>query len=157
MTDRVLEFTVEGVAATKGSGRALISKSTGRAIFKPDNPRTKSWQKTVATAAMIAQRLQGHAQMFTAGPVLVAMVFYLPRPQALLSRKTAAIAIPHVKKPDVDKAARAICDALTKTVWTDDSQVTDLIARKRYCVAGEAPRVVIRVRPADAGGLYGRS
>jgi crossover junction endodeoxyribonuclease RusA len=152
---RVLEFTVAGAAATKGSGRAIVSKSTGRAMYLPDNPRTKDWQGAVAWSAAMAIRQHNNTVPFPIGPLVLAVVFYLQRPKALLTKSKAPIAIPHVKKPDADKLARAVFDALSGVAWTDDSQVTDLIARKRYCAAGEFPRAVIRVRAAaPAGGLY---
>lgn len=153
MTDRVFEFTVAGKAATKGSGRTVTSKSTGRAIYLPDNPRTKDWQATVGWSAAAA--IGGGGIPFPSGPVVMAVVFYLPRPKALLTRKHATRDVPHVKKPDLDKTVRAAFDALSGIAWTDDSQVTDLIARKRYCAAADYPRAVIRVRRADlGGGLY---
>lgn len=153
----VLEFTVAGKAATKGSGRTVTSKSTGKAIYLPDNPRTKDWQASVGWSAAAAISAQGGAIPFPTGPVVMAVVFYLPRPKALLTKRNAPLAIPHVKKPDLDKTVRAAFDALSGIAWTDDSQVTDLIARKRYCAATEFPRAVIRVRAADGGGgLYGR-
>lgn len=152
---RVLEFVVAGAAATKGSGRAVVSKTTGRAMYLPDNPRTKDWQAAVGWSAAAA--IRGGGIPFPVGPVVLAVVFYLPRPKSLLTKRNAPIAIPHVKKPDLDKLLRAAGDSLTGIAWADDSQVTDVIARKRYCAAGEFPRCVIRVRvPAPVGGLYGR-
>lgn len=148
----VLEFTVVGIATPKGSGRAVLSRSTGRAIFKPDNPKTKGWQSTIAATAAIALQRPEYADCrFIDGPVVFSAVFYLPRPKRLLGRRTAALAVPHVTKPDLDKLVRAAKDALTGVVWTDDSQVTDVIARKRYCGATEFPRAVLRVRRADGG------
>jgi crossover junction endodeoxyribonuclease RusA len=125
-------------------------------MYLPDNPRTKDWQAAVGWSAAAA--IRGGGIPFPLGPVVMAVVFYLPRPKALLTKSKAPMAIPHVKKPDVDKLLRAAGDALSGVAWTDDSQVTDLIARKRYCAAGTFPRVVIRVRAAElaAGGVYGR-
>ncbi len=160
---RVLEFTVVGLPQTKGSTKsfAYTPKGGGRPRVKTmnDNPKNRGWQQTIAQAAAIElQRSQHAGCRFTEGPVMLAVVFYLPRPKALLTKRNAGLPIPHVKKPDTDKLARACKDALTGVVWTDDSQVTDLIARKRYCAAGTFPRVVIRVRAAEPapGGLYGR-
>jgi Holliday junction resolvase RusA-like endonuclease len=158
VTERVLEFTVAGKAATKGSGRTVVSKSTGRAIYLHDNPRTKDWQAAIGWSAAAAIRALGGGIPFPTGPVFMAVVFYLPRPKSLLTTRKAPLVIPHVKKPDVDKTLRAAFDSLSGIAWTDDSQVTDVIARKRYCAATEFPRAVIRVRAADGGGgLYARS
>lgn len=158
---RVLEFVVVGLPQPKGSTRAFVPQKWAReavaqgraprAIVTSDNPKNEGWQRTIANcAALELTRSVNAGCRFTEGPVVLAIVFYLPRPQALLTKSKAGQAIPHVKKPDLDKLARAAKDALTGVVWTDDSQVTDLIARKRYCAAGEFPRVVIRVRAALA-------
>lgn len=159
---RGIEFTVAGVAAPKGSARAYTytrSAAKGGGIgarVDHDNPRTKYWQREVGLAAHVA-RVAAKAPLFT-GAVFIAAVFYLPRPKRLLTALRAPLAIPHVSKPDTDKLARSLCDALTGVLWTDDAQVTDLIVRKRYCGAADAPRAVIRVRVAHAeGGLYGRN
>jgi Holliday junction resolvase RusA-like endonuclease len=152
---RVLQFTVAGIAATKGSGRTVVSRSTGKAIYLHDNPRTKDWQAAVGWSAAAAIAALGGGMPFPSGPVTMAVVFYLPRPKALLTKRHAAIDVPHVKKPDLDKTVRAAFDALSGIAWTDDSQVTDLIARKRYCAAGAISHAVIRVRAsALAGGPY---
>ncbi|MEK5432628.1 RusA family crossover junction endodeoxyribonuclease [Lysinibacillus sp. FSL R7-0073] len=34
--------------------------------------------------------------------------------------------------PDIDNLAKGIKDGLSKVIWRDDSQVTELIARKWY-------------------------
>jgi len=58
----------------------------------------------------------------------------------------------HTKKPDFDKLYRAIGDSITKAgVIRDDAR----IARpgdsyKRYCRAGESPRVEITIRQLEA-------
>jgi Holliday junction resolvase RusA-like endonuclease len=43
---------------------------------------------------------------------------------------------------------------LSKVIWYDDSQVTDLIARKRYCANGEHPRAVITVRETQHSSKF---
>lgn len=160
--NRVLEFTVVGLPQTKGSTKsfAYVPKEGGRPRVKTmnDNPKNRGWHQTIAQTAAIELRRPQHAGCrFMEGPIVLAVVFYLPRPKSLLTKRKALVSIPHVTKPDTSKLARAAEDALTGIVWTDDSQVTDLIVRKRYCAAGEFPRAVIRVREAAlAGGLYGR-
>jgi Holliday junction resolvase RusA-like endonuclease len=68
----------------------------------------------------------------------------MPRPQSLPKRVTA-----HVKKPDVDKLSRCLLDSLKGVVWTDDSQVIVLSARKYYADAGSMPRAEIVVEAAE--------
>lgn len=149
----VLTFTVVGLPQTKGSGRAIVSKTTGRAFYKPDNPKTKSWQQTIAATASVALLRQEHRGCrFTEGGLYLEVGFYLPRPKALMTKTKAVMTFPHTKKPDLDKLIRATKDALSSVVWSDDAQVVHVVARKRYCAADEFPRAVIRVQHAVAEG-----
>lgn len=156
MTDRVLEFTVVGIAIPKGSTRAFVIKGKNgaapRAITTAANKKTHGWQQTIANCAALELTRAKHAdcRFFQSEPIALNVVFYLPRPKALLTRRLASQDVPHTKKPDLDKLARACKDALTGVVWTDDAQVVDLVARKRYCAAGENPRAIIRVRSMAA-------
>jgi Holliday junction resolvase RusA-like endonuclease len=59
------------------------------------------------------------------GQVAVRLVFYLPRPKRM--RRPA----PTVK-PDLDKLARAVLDALSGVAYEDDAQVCHLVATKHY-------------------------
>ncbi len=72
----------------------------------------------------------------------------MPRPVSTPKRVTP----PAVKKPDLDKLARAILDALTHTVIADDSQVVELYAHKRLAEIGEAPRARITVHAYPPAG-----
>lgn len=149
----VLHFTVVGVPVPKGSTRSFVVAPKGgkpRAVTTGDNPKTKGWQQNIAnSAALELLRAHNRGLRFDDGPIALDCWFYLPRPLALMTRSKALLDHPHVKKPDLDKLARACKDALTGVVWSDDSQVTDLYAHKRYCAAGAFPRVVIAVRRAS--------
>lgn len=48
------------------------------------------------------------------------------------------------KRPDVDNLGYLVTNALKEIVYQDDSQITDLILRKRY---SENPRTVVKVIP----------
>jgi len=65
-------------------------------------------------------------QKIMRGPVSVALVFHLIKPQSAPKKKV----IYPIKRPDLDKLVRAAMDALTGTIVMDDSQVTVLIAKK---------------------------
>ena len=169
MSGRVLMFTVVGVAVPKGSTRAFVPQKWARAavaqgrapraIVTSDNPKTKGWQQTIANcAALELLRAENVHCRFPEGPVVLEVAFFLPRPQALLTKANAARRIPHVKKPDLDKLLRSTKDALTGVVWTDDSQVVKVNAMKHYCAPGDYPAAIIRVR--DVGPeeqIYGQS
>ncbi len=92
------------------------------------------------------EAVRGEAQRMFArgpldGPVRVAVSFYFIAPKS--TRRTA----PYVR-PDLDKLVRAVLDGLTMAgAFSDDAQVTEIIARKSY---GTRPGAAIRVSPADA-------
>ncbi len=69
--------------------------------------------------------------------------FRMPRPKSTPKATPAA-----VKRPDLDKLARAVLDAITGTVLVDDSQVVDLSASKRLAEVGESPGALISVWPS---------
>jgi Holliday junction resolvase RusA-like endonuclease len=50
-----------------------------------------------------------------------------------------------VTKPDVDKIARCVLDALTGVVYGDDAQVAALDIRKRVAAQGLPAETIIRV------------
>lgn len=93
------------------------------------------WRERVALAA------HGHGFELLSGPVMVTLEFIRPRPVSTPKSRTP----PAIKKPDLDKLARAILDALTGIAFSDDSQVTRLVADKRIAEIGETPGVHIMV------------
>ena len=138
-----LKFLAFGVPQPKGSAKAFIPKGWKRAIVTSDNPKNKGWQQIVAEAATTALAEAG-GQMVE-GPVSLVVDFFLPKPKSA-PRK----AIPHLKKPDLDKLVRSVKDALTKVAWADDSQVVRITASKTYAPVGHAPGVRVEVFDLDA-------
>lgn len=152
-----LRFVVIGVPIPKGSTRSFVITPKGggkpRAVTTGANAKTKGWQQIIAEGASIElQRAEQQGFFIGQGPVNLCVYFYLPRPKALLTKSKVWRAVPHTKKPDLDKLVRAAKDALSKIVWSDDAQVTDVTAGKRYCAAEESPRAVITVRRAAQEG-----
>jgi Holliday junction resolvase RusA-like endonuclease len=116
---RTVSFSVAGAAKPKGSWRALPNWKTGRVQFLPDNANSKDWHDQVAFVARQTQ------QTMLAGPLVLIVTFYLPRP------KRHALPFP-TGKPDIDKLVRNVADALTGVLYLDDAQIVDVIAFKRY-------------------------
>jgi Holliday junction resolvase RusA-like endonuclease len=140
-----VRFVVPGVAATKGSTRAFIPKGWNRPVITNNDPRAKAWQQLIAQHASDALAAS-NLQPFADGAMILDVWFYFPRPQKLLTKKYAAIDVPHTTKPDADKCLRVVKDALSRVVYRDDSSVIDAYVHKRYCAAGELPRAEITVR-----------
>lgn len=125
-------FFVAGVPATKGSTKSFRSSNSRRIVTKSDNPRTKSWQRTVGLAARAAGCRPAD------GPIKVSMEFRLQRPLSHRGTGRNASTIrpgaprAHTSKPDADKLIRAVLDGLTRVAWEDDAQVVEIAARKTY-------------------------
>lgn len=112
-----------GTPIGQGSLRTFTSKA-GRTFVTSDSKKMKPWRQDVADLAREA------GARIRLGAVHVLITFYLPRPTA--KRRNKRLIVHPDVKPDIDKLARAILDALTRIAWKDDGQVTDLSIRKTY-------------------------
>lgn len=129
-----LSLFVPGKPAPQGSKRHV-----GKGVMVESSKSLKPWRESIRWA-VLAERREPDLKT---GPVGVLLTFVMPRPTSTPKRRTP----PAVKRPDIDKLARALLDALGSAgVWTDDSQVTDLWATKRLAEIGETPGVHITVR-----------
>lgn len=135
-----LTITVVGIARPQGSARAFVPKGWKRPVITSDNRSLKGWRDLVASAASEAIQASGWTQ--PEGPVRLMANFYLPRPKSLAKKDR-----PHVTKPDLDKLARSLGDALSGVAYKDDNQVVQLKCSKAYAAPGEAPHAVIVVAP----------
>ena len=146
----MIEFFVPGLPITQGSKRAFINKYTGRAQMIEDNVKLKPWRWTVGVTAAMAMAKRPHIK----GPVRIRLQFLFPRPKSHYGTgrnydklKDKAPAVP-TGKPDLDKLQRAVFDALTHVVWTDDAQVTEVFAMKRY---NQEPGVLVAIECDQTG------
>lgn len=131
-----IEFEARGIPQPKGSTKAFMRQGMRFPVVTNDNLKTKPWVETVKLMA------QQHAlEQMTIGPVQLWLHFTMPRPKAHYNAKgvlKASATIGHTKRPDLDKLARAVKDALKGVLYADDAQVTALTAEKAY---GETPGV----------------
>lgn len=111
---------VPGRPAPQGS-KSFKGMRGGKPILVESSDYLAPWRETVAWHARAVSR------GLTAGPITLTLTFVLPRPVATPKKRTP----PAIKYPDVDKLSRAVLDALTGIAFANDSQVTDLRARKR--------------------------
>jgi Holliday junction resolvase RusA-like endonuclease len=145
-------FTVFGIAQPQGSARAFMPKGARFPVITTDNKQLKGWRQLVAQE--VSRALNGRAAssqwpagQLLDGPIRIVAAFYLPRPKSLRGKPKA-----HLTRPDVDKLARAVGDALIGVLWRDDSQVVQLKVTKEYAGVGESPRAVIAVTPLTEEG-----
>lgn len=142
----MIEFDVYGTPAPKGSNRAMMRG--GRAVFVPGGSKVnqqqlKSWDVNVREAVHGALSSIPAAEfggpILVGVPVAVSIVFRVARPGGHWAKrgglKPSAPAHPAVK-PDVDKLARATCDALNGVVFDDDARIVRLTVTKEYADPG---------------------
>jgi crossover junction endodeoxyribonuclease RusA len=154
-----MRFAVAGLPITEGSMRPMEVGGKNvpkRTIVLPVNGHElDAWRRQVA---VVARTRLPRGWVKLEGPVLLDCLFLLPRPPKGAKGSKVATEYPiHQSSGDVDKLARAIGDALTGVVWTDDSRVVDLIVRKRYPPDGQRIGVAVEVRwiPGYPGGPAG--
>lgn len=128
----LVRFFVPGKPAPQGSKRHV-----GRGILIESSKEVGPWRERVALAA---HNVMAGTALFD-GAVTVVLNFVLPRPKSAPKRSTPAA----IKRPDLDKLERAILDAITGVIISDDSQVVSLLGHKRIAEIGETGGVDIRV------------
>ena len=137
MTHEMIAFTVHGTPIPQGSMHAFTPKGWKRPILTSDNRKTKPWRQEIAGSAQAAMRDVEMGTILRTSAVRVECQFYFARPLSLAKRVTQKMT-----KPDLDKLARALLDALTGICFEDDSQVTQLWVNKHF---DRQPRAEIRV------------
>jgi Holliday junction resolvase RusA-like endonuclease len=119
-----MQVRVYGRPVPQGSKRVV----NGR-LLDVNAVELRSWRSDVACAW--ADQVGG--QPF-AGPVVISLTFFFPRPLGHYGKKGLLPSAPRVPqvRPDLDKLVRAVLDALTGCCFHDDAQVSEIAARKRY-------------------------
>ncbi len=131
-------FRVAGMPRPQGSTRAFMHGD--KPVITSTTKGLGPWRDAIGWEA---RRAGG--RMLT-GAVRIEATFLLPRPKSdtLASGRLAASALEYpAKRPDIDKLARALLDALTGVAYRDDSQVVALVVGKRY--TSDTPGVSVKV------------
>lgn len=140
----MLKFDIPGVPVGKGRPRAA-KRGKHIQLYTPE--KTATYEGVIALTAR--QAMAGG--LLLEGPVATVMEIRLPIPQSWPKRKQAAALAGTeypTKKPDADNVIKAIFDALNGVVWHDDTQVVDIVVRKRYAaVPGVAVEIVRITEP----------
>lgn len=134
----MISFFVPGEPIPKGSAKAFMVR--GRAVITHANKRTKPWERAIVEVAAW-QKYERDRD----APFGVELDFFMPRPKSHQKQKNA-VKYPSLKRCDLDKAVRAVLDALTVArVWVDDSRVVSLYARKQFALPMQGIGVAIKV------------
>ena len=142
-----IEFTIPGEPVAKGRARAFV-RNGHVAHYTPE--KTARYEDRVMMCAREAMgfSLVQDGDPPIEGPLELRVTAIRSIPASLSGKKQRAAELGEIMpttKPDLDNVVKAIKDACNKIIWRDDSQVVDLIAKKRY---GRIPRVEIEVRRA---------
>jgi crossover junction endodeoxyribonuclease RusA len=134
-----LTFTVPGSPAPQGS-KTFKGIRGGRGILVESSAAVGPWRERIA---IVAHNAMAGRPIFVRTPVAVDLVFTMPRPKST-PRNTP----PAIKRPDLDKLARAVLDSLTQIVFLDDALVVNLNCHKRIALIEETPGVRVTIREA---------
>jgi Holliday junction resolvase RusA-like endonuclease len=132
----IITLTVPGVPVAKGRPKITTRGKFARAYTPAKTRRYEDLIKIAATDVM-----QDCPPI--EGALVLTVTAYVAMPKSL-SKKARLEALDGIRKPvtrpDADNYAKAALDGCNGVLFRDDSQVTDLIVRKRY---SERPRLVI--------------
>lgn len=137
-----ITFFVPGIPVAKARSRAGRTRDGRPVQYTP--PATKSYEARVAWAGKAARDAEGASEPFS-GPIRLTLCVTIACPKSWSQRRQTqahGAAIAATKRPDLDNYVKAIKDGLNGIVWQDDSQVVELVARKRY---GPEPGVRVMI------------
>ncbi len=113
---------VEG--AIKGKDRPRFFK--GHAVTSEGTMSYENWVRIC---------YQQQDRRYLEGAIKATITIYCKVPKSYTKKRVQAIrdGIEHPqKKPDIDNVIKIILDSLNKIAYADDSQITDLVVKKRF-------------------------
>ncbi|WP_143314265.1 RusA family crossover junction endodeoxyribonuclease [Clostridium sp. HBUAS56017] len=129
----------------KIKGKARPRVYNGHAMTPEDSVNYENWVKLC---------YQQQAGKYFEGPVRAAITAYYKIPKSYAKKRIKAIRegleYPQ-KKPDADNIAKILLDSLNKIAYGDDSQVVELIVKKKF--TEEIERVEFEIEEVKEGAL----
>jgi Holliday junction resolvase RusA-like endonuclease len=153
----LLIASVEGVPGPKGSVNAFCVRCTKRRLPPAVVVKEQS-DAGVLFRKVIARELRRHPLRAVETAIETRMTFYVHRQQIVRAGLSLAEWVPSHRSPvpihrnsgDVEKHVRTVHDALMDAgVIQDDSQVSDLWARKRWADEINRPGLIIEIREVE--------
>lgn len=138
----ILTITIPGAPVGKGRPRFTATGGFAR-VYTP--ARTRRYEDLIRIEAA---RAMGGAQPLTEAVSMVVTAYVAPPRSLSRKRRQDALdgLLKPVTRPDADNYLKAALDGCNAIVFRDDSQVTDIIVRKRY---SERPRLVITITAGE--------
>ena len=114
-----------------GTARARTFKTKGGKYhsFTP--------QKTAHSEAMIREAVIGLGYFEAGTPIKLEATFYRVKP-----RSTPKGVVLPATRPDIDNYFKLLTDALEKFIYSNDSQITTAVIKKRF---GSPPKIVLKL------------
>ena len=139
------DFESEGKPVGKGRPRF---RRVGNFVQTYTPTATADYEK------LVRLRFQNSDGAITDKPVRVGITAFFVPPKSTRKRDRIEMLANRIlpeKKPDCDNIAKIILDALNKIAYIDDSQVIELVVKKRY--SAEA-KVIVHIEEIEAAGDY---
>jgi crossover junction endodeoxyribonuclease RusA len=151
MTSRQIAFHVAGTPAPKGSMRAFTMRfRDGRVGARVEADNVKTARPWIALVTDAARQALGERPPFQGEALNLECVFALARPAGHFGKRGLRPGAPLAPqtKPDVDKLARQVGDALKGLLYDDDSRIVEYLAVKVYAGDAQATGAAVWLRPA---------
>lgn len=137
------DFEIEGKPVGKGRPRF---RRMGNFVQTYTPTATADYEK------LVRLRFQNAGGAITDKPVKIEIVAFFAPPKSVRKKQRqemlANLILP-TKKPDCDNIAKIILDALNKIAYVDDSQVIELVVKKRYSAE---TKVTVHIEEIEATG-----
>lgn len=135
----MIRFEVCGEPQGKARPRVIRNRNGTVRAYTPQKTKDYEWEIAKAYIAAAGDRI-------CVGAVEISIDATMRIPKSTSKKMREKMLRDQVmpqKKPDVDNIAKAVCDALNGIAYRDDSQVTLLVAKKRY---GDEPKIKVSIR-----------
>lgn len=148
-----IRIMIPGEPVAQGRGRAFGYRrhdgTIGARVFDPE--KSRNWKAAAGDSAGQAMQGAGFSNPL-AGNLRVEITARFTCPRSQWRKREPLQERPHGKRPDAENVAKAVLDAMTGTVYLDDSQVAELVVIKRIAAQGAAPGVEVVVREIATEG-----
>ena len=140
-----IELTIPGKPVAQGRPRFYRG---GNFVVATDPKASKVYKADIQYLAQKHKENNNISELLD-GPLGLDVMAYFPCPKSRWRKTKPRTEEHHAKRPDADNVAKSIKDGLTGVFYHDDSQISELIIRKRIAAQGEAPRIEVSLYTLD--------
>ena len=140
-----IELTIPGKPVAQGRPRFY---RRGTFVVATDPKASKVYKADIQYLAQ-KHKEDNNISGLLDGPLGLDVMAYFPCRKCRWRKTKPRTEEHHAKRPDADNVAKSIKDGLTGVFYHDDSQISELIIRKRIAAQGEAPRIEVSLYTLD--------